>query len=94
MTTCDFTKNDTPKFILCWKKGTPKNGTSRTFIYGSYPPPPGADALLLLLTIYFTLARKNTYVYIYIANKLIKANKIIQNLLYSVPNKPTKTLNL
>ena len=25
---------------LCWKKGTPKNGTSRTFIYGSYPPPP------------------------------------------------------
>ena len=39
MTTCDFTKNGTPKFIFCWKKGTPKNGTSRTFIYGSYPPP-------------------------------------------------------
>ena len=38
MTTCDFTKNDTPKFIFFSKKGTPKNGTSRTYIYGSYPP--------------------------------------------------------
>ena len=42
MTTCHFTKNDTPKFIFCWKTGTPKNGTPRTFIYGSYPPPPRA----------------------------------------------------
>ena len=41
MTTCYFGKNDTPKFIFCLKKGTPKNGTSRTCIYGSYPPPPG-----------------------------------------------------
>ena len=41
MTTCDFTKSDTLKFIFCSKKGTPKNGTSRTWIYGSYPPPPG-----------------------------------------------------
>ena len=39
MTTYNLTKNDTPKFISCSKKGTPKNGTSRTSIYGSYPPP-------------------------------------------------------
>ena len=32
-------ENDTPKFISCSKNGTPKNGTSRTSIYGSYPPP-------------------------------------------------------
>ena len=38
MTTYNLTKNDTPKFISCSKKGTPKNGTSRTSIYGSYPP--------------------------------------------------------
>ena len=38
MTTYTLTKNDTPKFISCSKKGTPKNGTSRTSIYGSYPP--------------------------------------------------------
>ena len=37
MTTCDFTKNDTPKFIFFAKKGTLENGTSRTSIYGSYP---------------------------------------------------------
>ena len=40
MTTYNLTKNDTPKFISCSKKGTPKNGTSRTSIYGSYPPGP------------------------------------------------------
>ena len=39
MTTYNLTKNDSPKFISCSKKGTPKNGTSRTSIYGSYPPP-------------------------------------------------------
>ena len=39
MTMYDLTKNDTPKFIFYQKKGTPKNGTSRTSIYGSYPPP-------------------------------------------------------
>ena len=38
MTTYNLTKNDTPKFISCSKKGTPKNGTSRTSLYGSYPP--------------------------------------------------------
>ena len=38
MTTYNLTKNDTPKFISCSKKGTPKDGTSRTSIYGSYPP--------------------------------------------------------
>ena len=38
MTMYDLTKNDTPKFIFYLKKGTPKNGTSRTSIYGSYPP--------------------------------------------------------
>ena len=38
MTTYNLTKNDTRKFISCSKKGTPKNGMSRTSIYGSYPP--------------------------------------------------------
>ena len=38
MTTYNLTKNDTPKVISCSKKGTPKNGTSRTSLYGSYPP--------------------------------------------------------
>ena len=38
MTMYDLTKNDTPKFIFYLRKGTPKNGTSRTSIYGSYPP--------------------------------------------------------
>ena len=54
MTTCDFTKNDTPKFIFCSKKGTPKNGTSRACICGSYPPrAPG------VLT-YFSVRRRVT----------------------------------
>ena len=48
MTTCDFSKNDTLKFIFCSKKGTPKNGTSRTCIYGSYPPPPDAKSYMIL----------------------------------------------
>ena len=50
MTTYNLTKNDTPKFISCSKKGTPKNGTSRTSIYGSIGYPPRAfDQLQLLL---------------------------------------------
>ena len=37
MTTCDFTKNDLQNLFPARKKA-PKNGTSRTCIYGSSPP--------------------------------------------------------
>lgn len=36
---CDLTKDNNQNFILCLKKRHPKNGTSRTALYGSYPPP-------------------------------------------------------
>ena len=36
MTNCDFSKNDTQKFIFCSEKGSSKNGTYRTSICGNY----------------------------------------------------------
>ena len=42
MTTCDFTKNDSPKFIFCSKKGTPKMAHPVP-AYMVVTPPPGVS---------------------------------------------------
>ena len=39
MTTCDFTKNDIPKFIFCSKKGTPKMAHPVPAYMEVTPPP-------------------------------------------------------
>ena len=56
MTTCDFTKNDTPKFIFCSKRH-PNSGTSHR-IYGSYPPPRTNESILNELGKKLTLKSK------------------------------------